>query len=228
MHRNEIKSGRALITPDVAREIYMYSQERIQAGSTFSPTSVSAALGAKYGITAKAVRDIWNKRTWSHATYLLWTDEDKRIYKQKVDSFDRQKLKAEISSQDVHVHTKMTDSLPTEHRKKDEGGARSEVRSAGSKSSFSDNDEGIAQASVGSHSDSQCAVVKALPEVAKQPSRMFNDAWMMCPDRIGLFLSERPEIQFTSDRVAIQDTFTPASGKSLFRVDHDRNQGPQL
>jgi hypothetical protein len=41
---------------------------------------LSAILGRRYGITAKAVRDIWNGRTWANVTKPLWTAEDLEAY----------------------------------------------------------------------------------------------------------------------------------------------------
>jgi hypothetical protein len=41
---------------------------------------LSTALGRRYGITAKAVRDIWNGRTWANVTKPLWTAEDLKAY----------------------------------------------------------------------------------------------------------------------------------------------------
>ena len=40
----------------------------------------AALLGAHYGISAKAVRDVWSHRTWSEATMCLWTLQDVTKY----------------------------------------------------------------------------------------------------------------------------------------------------
>jgi len=37
-------------------------------------------LATQYGITAKAVRDVWNHRTWVIATIALWEPEEARQY----------------------------------------------------------------------------------------------------------------------------------------------------
>ncbi|EKX43541.1 hypothetical protein GUITHDRAFT_110347 [Guillardia theta CCMP2712] len=76
--------GRASITIPVAQEIFRFSQtNKAEAGplDKWAPTQSSNALAAQYGITAKAVRDIWNKRTWVHATHTLWTEEEKNEHK---------------------------------------------------------------------------------------------------------------------------------------------------
>jgi hypothetical protein len=44
---------------------------------------LSDSLGKQYGITAKAVRDIWNLRTWMNTTKHLWTPEDHARFLQK-------------------------------------------------------------------------------------------------------------------------------------------------
>jgi hypothetical protein len=40
----------------------------------------AALLAVQYGITAKTVRDIWNHRTWKHATVSLWTPHETKEY----------------------------------------------------------------------------------------------------------------------------------------------------
>jgi hypothetical protein len=39
-------------------------------------TSRSVMVSRVFGISPKAVRDIWNKRTWRHCTQALWTEDD--------------------------------------------------------------------------------------------------------------------------------------------------------
>jgi len=43
----------------------------------------SAILASQYGITPKAVRDIWNLRTWATATRPLWSQEDLELWERK-------------------------------------------------------------------------------------------------------------------------------------------------
>ena len=43
-------------------------------------SSLSAALGHRYGMTAKAVRDVWNGRTWAKVTEPFWTAEERKAY----------------------------------------------------------------------------------------------------------------------------------------------------
>ena len=45
------------------------------AQARLSDSARSKTVGARYGISAKAVRDIWQRLTWTAATEPLWTDE---------------------------------------------------------------------------------------------------------------------------------------------------------
>eukprot|EP00960_Hanusia_phi_P040069 754228-Hanusia_phi.AAC.3 len=40
----------------------------------------SSLVAAKYGISSKTVRDIWDRRTWAEATIELWTDREREEY----------------------------------------------------------------------------------------------------------------------------------------------------
>ena len=35
----------------------------------------SAPIARKYGVSAKAIRDIWNRRTWAFATLEIWKEK---------------------------------------------------------------------------------------------------------------------------------------------------------
>ena len=45
--------------------------------------NLASTLAARYGITPRAVRDIWNLRTWAHATQPFWTTDDHKIFLSK-------------------------------------------------------------------------------------------------------------------------------------------------
>ena len=32
----------------------------------------SAKIGSRYGVSAKTIRDVWNRKTWIKATHRLW------------------------------------------------------------------------------------------------------------------------------------------------------------
>ena len=56
------------ITEDEAIEIFQAKMNRTGADST--------RLALRYGITAKAVRDVWVMRSWITTTMPFWTKED--------------------------------------------------------------------------------------------------------------------------------------------------------
>ncbi len=69
---------RAVLTDDQAAAIFRlrgsFSGANCSRDRDF--TSRSAMVSNMFGISPKAVRDIWNKRTWRHCTQALWTEED--------------------------------------------------------------------------------------------------------------------------------------------------------
>ncbi len=60
---------RALLTEREAVEIYSMRQSCSNLAAT------PAALSKHYNVSPKAIRDIWNRRTWGPETEHLWTDE---------------------------------------------------------------------------------------------------------------------------------------------------------
>ena len=57
------------ITAEIAVEIFK------AGGPGAKRSGVSKVLAERYGITMKAVRDIWNLRTWTRVTMPLWSSE---------------------------------------------------------------------------------------------------------------------------------------------------------
>jgi hypothetical protein len=53
----------------------MDSPEARATRGRISESARSRTVGAEYGISAKTVRDIWNRITWTAATEPLWTDQ---------------------------------------------------------------------------------------------------------------------------------------------------------
>ena len=45
--------------------------------------NLASTLAARYGITSRSVRGIWNLRTWAHATQPFWTTDDHKIFLSK-------------------------------------------------------------------------------------------------------------------------------------------------
>eukprot|EP00960_Hanusia_phi_P048349 758889-Hanusia_phi.AAC.2 len=76
------RAARAFLSVNDARDIYKYAQEHSRDGH-WSPTIASAQLSEKYAISPKAIRDIWNRRTWTTATYEFWSEEEKREFSVK-------------------------------------------------------------------------------------------------------------------------------------------------
>ncbi|EKX46370.1 hypothetical protein GUITHDRAFT_107978 [Guillardia theta CCMP2712] len=69
--------GKATISGEEAREIF--SRKPVDTGLT---TRASIILSKSFHISPKAVRDIWNKRTWVRETLSLWTPEELHRYAQ--------------------------------------------------------------------------------------------------------------------------------------------------
>ena len=67
----------AKIDADVAVKIYC---EKL--GTMTSRDGTTAALAAEHGITQKAVRDVWNLRTWAAATRPYWNAADREKWAQ--------------------------------------------------------------------------------------------------------------------------------------------------
>ncbi|EKX34375.1 hypothetical protein GUITHDRAFT_119457 [Guillardia theta CCMP2712] len=66
---------RGVLRDDVVMSIYA---DRVSERR--KKTAKSMALARKYGVTAKAIRDIWNRRTWWHVTQPLWTQAERLEY----------------------------------------------------------------------------------------------------------------------------------------------------
>ena len=63
--------GMCIITNDAAVAIFKARDE-----SRKKQDRLATRLSFEYGISTKAVRDIWNLRTWSHVTKPFWTPKD--------------------------------------------------------------------------------------------------------------------------------------------------------
>ncbi len=72
------------LNEDQAMQIYMHKLASILSYE-LDPTrerplrGQSTSLAIRYGVSPKAIRDIWNRRTWAHATIHLWSLEDPDI-----------------------------------------------------------------------------------------------------------------------------------------------------
>eukprot|EP00960_Hanusia_phi_P076189 768527-Hanusia_phi.AAC.3 len=242
--------GRASITIPVAQEIFRFFQtNKAEAGPVekWAPTQSSNTLAAQYGITAKAVRDIWNKRTWVHATHTLWTEEEKKEYlssrnlcvscKHALDvngamsqSCACRRLIQAAQRRRKRKHSGIEDAEDEEVKDDGEtcGGATSEsplgdhddsfdVKQSSSqadrstdglsadstvettRTTLQSNTEAslqriqeIGASSVSNNQDKLEA--SSLHQDSQSGSRAFSDGWMMCPDRIGLFLAQDKDV----------------------------------
>ena len=227
--------GRASITIPVAQEIFRFSQtNKAEAGplDKWAPTQSSNALAAQYGITAKAVRDIWNKRTWVHATHTLWTEEEKSEYSRRRKLCDMCKIavagKGRMLQSCACRRLESSDRM-TRGGSFGESGTPAEPNETCSQFLFeSDDSDNFMDAIHGEipHEDLPCNMAletdssgllqsadssgflqsadpsgflqsasssKQSPEhmsTSQQQSNdaMYRDGWMVCPDRIGLFV----------------------------------------
>ena len=113
---------RIVLTNQQARDIF-----QLKSGHGFASLhSASIRLASKYGVSSKAIRDIWKGRSWLEATFDLWNVEDrpaKRIIgrpKGKKDSKPRlrgggikslgEKESSDTRFPTAHSHTEYVDS----------------------------------------------------------------------------------------------------------------------
>ena len=63
------KTSRVVLTPQLAREIYLYKAEleSLDHSATLLKGR-SVSISKKYNVSPKAIRDVWNRRTWVFAT----------------------------------------------------------------------------------------------------------------------------------------------------------------
>ena len=80
----KMKRGRCgvVLTSALATEIYMHKirlQNQGKLAERHDQTSMmkgqSVPVSKIYNVSAKTIRDIWNRRTWTFATCHLWEDE---------------------------------------------------------------------------------------------------------------------------------------------------------
>ena len=84
MLSNRAWSGpRALLTKEQAAEIYMIRKADRQQGIDPILGSRSAQIAKTYGVSPKAIRDIWNRRTWQNETRHLWDKHEQPVIRYK-------------------------------------------------------------------------------------------------------------------------------------------------
>jgi hypothetical protein len=72
-------SGIKILSDGLACEIYRFKIAFVVNGSAKQPASAklkgkSSKISQMFGVSAKAVRDIWNHNSWRYATSHLWKD----------------------------------------------------------------------------------------------------------------------------------------------------------
>eukprot|EP00277_Geminigera_cryophila_P027417 CAMPEP_0179483774 /NCGR_PEP_ID=MMETSP0799-20121207/60861_1 /TAXON_ID=46947 /ORGANISM="Geminigera cryophila, Strain CCMP2564" /LENGTH=245 /DNA_ID=CAMNT_0021297435 /DNA_START=113 /DNA_END=846 /DNA_ORIENTATION=- len=78
-HDGNEESKTSVLTPEQAVLIFT---SRTAKSSKLRDSS-SSKLAKEYGVTTKAVRDIWNMRTWVWTTMSYWSDEDMKTFLKK-------------------------------------------------------------------------------------------------------------------------------------------------
>lgn len=89
---------------------------------------LSSRLADEYGITAKAVRDIWNLRTWRHATKLHWGPKEFKHCQDKQNRRGQRHQVGHAASQDqAHndIPCRIMSTPTSSHWGRFEGGERS-------------------------------------------------------------------------------------------------------
>ena len=83
MNSRSWSGPRALLTDQQAAQIYTIGQAFRHCGMDPLQGGRSSMLAKKYGVSPKAIRDIWNRRTWQNGTRHLWAENDKPMIRSK-------------------------------------------------------------------------------------------------------------------------------------------------
>lgn len=94
---------KASLSFEEAREIY---SKRPQGNSDSDTVLSSAMLSNQYKISPKAIRDIWNKRTWIKATQSMWTREEIEEYVEKANLKQAKKPGRPVGAKDTRPRKK--------------------------------------------------------------------------------------------------------------------------
>ena len=71
MHKEDARTKpRAILTREIARDIYRYKIENMEAVAS-AVGRHACMLAGMYGVSEKTIRDIWTARTWSEETIVL-------------------------------------------------------------------------------------------------------------------------------------------------------------
>jgi hypothetical protein len=102
---------RAVLTESQAIEIYTY--RKIDANSPKRDQCLlgrSSALAKKFNVSPKTIRDIWNRRTWTHETQHLWTGDERPIIRPERVHKTSLSTRSTLCDQHQQVPTRWTSS----------------------------------------------------------------------------------------------------------------------
>ena len=113
-----------VLTSDLAYKIYR--EKDLDSLDDASLSCKSADVASKYGTSAKTVRDIWSKRTWTGATEALWTAEEVLEYAKR----ERRGLGRPLGARDSRPRKKRPyfDEQMAPHEQHHAGSSRAEER----------------------------------------------------------------------------------------------------
>eukprot|EP00960_Hanusia_phi_P054581 762708-Hanusia_phi.AAC.11 len=94
---------KATLSFEEARDIY---SKRPQGKSDSALIISSTVLSNRYNISPKAVRDIWNKRTWIKATQSMWTREEFAMFVEKASKKQAKKPGRPVGAKDTKPRKK--------------------------------------------------------------------------------------------------------------------------
>ncbi|EKX35547.1 hypothetical protein GUITHDRAFT_165933 [Guillardia theta CCMP2712] len=97
MENDDKPHWKATLSYEEARDIY---SKRPQGKSDSALIISSTVLSNRYKISPKAVRDIWNKRTWIKATQSMWTREEFETFLEKASKKQSKKPGRPVGAKD--------------------------------------------------------------------------------------------------------------------------------
>ena len=88
---NPATAPRTHLTVEAVREIFNLRPQLSPNGflDASNHDNCPRAVAKRHGVTSKVVRDIWNRKTWVHATQELWTQKEKLVHLFETASPDR-------------------------------------------------------------------------------------------------------------------------------------------
>ena len=125
------RKSKVVLTPQLAVEIYLHKLALENSGniaSSFDPSKLlkgrSVPISKKYNVSAKTIRDVWNRKTWAFATEKVIKDKFLKVWLLVLSSFSNVTLCLTCKFLSVghscvpgwHVRTSKTNSFSAESR----------------------------------------------------------------------------------------------------------------